>query len=293
MFLFMKIEEIGVIGHSALSAIADYILEDRERILHKSLQEVADETYTSKASVVRFAKTLGYSGWKEFLKDYMKEWNYQNQFNQEVDFSFPFNADSSAKEIAESLKILAKQTLDDSFEKLDFEAINRIVNLMQRANRIVIFCVSPHVYSAELFQRKMMTIQKPIQVVHAREMGLNARSLTHKDLAILISYSGQNEEAEPMNIVHYLRENHVPVVAITSEGSNYLREQVDTVLTMTTMEALYNKIATFSTEESLQYLLNVLYSCYFARSYEDNRNNKVESARLLETRRAHSDSIHE
>ena len=68
-----------------------------------------------------------------------------------------------------------------------------------------------------------------------------------------------------MNIVHYLRENHVPVVAITSEGSNYLREQVDTVLTMTTMEALYNKIATFSTEESLQYLLNVLYSCYFAK----------------------------
>lgn len=41
LFLFMKIEELGVGGNSAMSAIADYILEDRGRILKKSLQEVA------------------------------------------------------------------------------------------------------------------------------------------------------------------------------------------------------------------------------------------------------------
>ncbi len=49
MFLLMKIEELTVGKNTAMAAIAAYILEDRERILNKSLQEIADETYTSKA----------------------------------------------------------------------------------------------------------------------------------------------------------------------------------------------------------------------------------------------------
>lgn len=293
MFLFMKIEELGVGGNSTMSAIADYILEDRQRILKKSLQEVADETFTSKASAVRFAKALGYSGWKEFMRDYLQELNYQSQFQQDVDFNFPFSDGDKPEQIADSLRILARQTLDDTYENLDFEAVNRIVNLMQRADRIVVFCVSPHTYSAELFQRKMMSIQKPVEVAHPREMGLNARSLTQKDLAIIISYSGENPDSEPMKVVRYLKENRVPIAAVTSGGPNYLRKQIDTVLTMTTMEALYNKIATFSTEESVQYLLNILYACYFARNYERNRNSKVESARLLEVIRGKPDSIQE
>ena len=291
MFLFQRMEELGVSGNTALAAIAAYILENREEVLKKSLQEVAEETYTSKASVVRFAKALGYSGWKEFIKDYLHELNYQKQFRQEVDFSFPFRADSNEEEIADSLRTLAIQTLDDTMENLDYGSLRRIVNLIQRASRIVIFCVPPHTYSAELFRRKMMSIQKPVSVVRSREMGLNARALTQDDLAILISYSGSNPEVEPMNVVRYLRENRVPMVAITSAGPNYLREQISTVLTMTTMEALYNKIGTFSTEDSLQFLLNLIYSCYFARAYERNQANKIESSRLLETHKRRSENI--
>lgn len=227
------------------------------------------------------------------MRDYLQELNYQSQFHQEVDFSFPFSEKDPPDQIADSLGILARQALDDTFENLDFEVVNRIINLMQRAQRIVIFCVSPHTYSAELFQRKMMSIQKPVEVAHPREMGLNARAMTPKDLAIIISYSGENPDSEPMRIVSYLKEKQVPIAAITSGGRNYLRSQIDTVLSMTTMEALYNKIATFSTEESVQYLLNILYSCYFARNYERNRINKVESARVLEKKRGRPDSIHE
>ncbi|WP_286079203.1 MurR/RpiR family transcriptional regulator [Faecalibaculum rodentium] len=293
MFLFQRVEELGVGSNSAMSDIADYILEDRQRILEKSLQEVAQETFTSKASVVRFAKGLGYSGWKAFLKEYLKELNYQQRFEAEVDFSYPFTDRDTPAQISRNLRTLMVQTLDEMLENLDEAALTRFVNLMQRANRIVVFCVSPHTYSAQLFQRKMMTIQKPVQVVQAREMGLTARSMTPQDLAIIISYSGMNVEAEPMTVVNYLKSHQVPVAAITSAGTNDLRREIDTVLTLTTREALYNKIATFSTEHSLQYLLNLLFSCYFARQYEKNWVNKVESARELEKHRGRPAAIHE
>lgn len=164
MFLFQRIEELSVTGNSAISSIAEYILEDRTRILEKSLQEVAQETYTSKASGVRFAKMLGYTGWKDFLKEYLRELNYEQQFDGSIDFNYPFEPGDSIGEIARNLRNLTVQTLDDTLEHLDEEIVTRFVNLMQRANRIVVFCVSPNTYSAQLFQRKMMTIQKPVQV---------------------------------------------------------------------------------------------------------------------------------
>lgn len=292
MFLFQKIEELGMGKNSSAAVISAYILEDRSRILKKNLQDIAAETYTSKASVVRFAQALGFHGWKDFLQDYVKELNYQAQFSQDIDFNFPFEAGSTTEEIARNLRTLAVQTLDDTLENLNYGDISRAVNLMQRASRIVVFCVSPHTYIASLFQRKMMTIQKPTQVVVSREMGISARSMTSQDLAIIISYAGENPDAEPMKVVSYLREHKIPMIAITSAGSNYLRQQVSTVLTMTTRENLYNKIATFSTEESVLYLLNLLYACFFARQFERNRASKTESARILEKHRTPPGSIH-
>ncbi len=53
-----------------------------------------------------------------------------------------------------------------------------------------VLCVSPHIYSAGLFARKMMTIQKPVTVCAAREMGITARTVNSRDLAIIISYVG-------------------------------------------------------------------------------------------------------
>lgn len=293
MFLFQRIEDLSVRDSSALSVIASYIMEDPPRILEKSLQEVAQETYTSKASVVRFAKALGFEGWKDFLKDYLKELNYQQRFDGTVDFNYPFEADSTPSEIARNLHNLLIQTLDDTLENLDEEMLVRFVNLIQRARRVVIFCVSPHTYSAQLFQRKMMTIQKPVHVVQAREMGITARSMTPQDLAILISYSGTNFSAEPMTVLKYLVDHQVPVAAITSAGTNNLRQMASAVLTLTTREALYNKIATYSTEQSVQYLLDLVFSCYFARKYDANRANKVQSAKELERLRSHTDAIHE
>lgn len=74
--------------------------------------------------------------------------------------------------IIHSIEQLRTQTLERTTALLDVDMVRQIVNLMVLANRIIIFCVSPHIYSADLFARKMMTIQKPVTVCAAREMGL-------------------------------------------------------------------------------------------------------------------------
>ena len=82
-----------------------------------------------------------------------------------------------------------------------------------------------------------------------------------------------------------LLENKVSVIGITSGGDNYMRKELDCVLTMSSKERLYTKISNFATEESLQYIFNVLFSCYFAKHYQDNNLYKLQNSKILESSR--------
>ena len=79
MSLIHKIEEVMMeYGGGSRQSIGAFILEKKGSLTKYSLQEIADATYTSKAAVTRFAKALGFSGWKEFLKAFWEEQSYQD-----------------------------------------------------------------------------------------------------------------------------------------------------------------------------------------------------------------------
>lgn len=101
MYLFQKIEELMLIYQDARKNIAEFILNERDRILKLSMQEIADYTFTSKATLVRFAKTLGYSGWKEFIRVFMEESVHQETHYTSINPNFPFDEHDSVKAAAD------------------------------------------------------------------------------------------------------------------------------------------------------------------------------------------------
>jgi hypothetical protein len=56
-------------------------------------------------------------------------------------------------------------------------------------------------------------------------------------------------------------------------------------LTIASREKLYSKIGNFSTEESIQFLLTVLFAQIFSLDYQENIQMKISNARYLETSR--------
>jgi hypothetical protein len=55
--------------------------------------------------------------------------------------------------------------------------------------------------------------------------------------------------------------------------------------TISSREKLYSKIANFSTEESINYILNTLFSCYFSQNYEENLKNKIAKTIKIESKK--------
>lgn len=261
--------------HDARYAVGEFVLHEQSNLHKYTINQIAEYSYTSKATVVRFAKTLGFDGWKEFMKAFISEMKYLEQHKADADVNYPFDAKSSVNEIIDSIKKVQIESIQDSADLLDVEMLEKAVHYLIKAKHIIIFGLSPNIFIGELFRRKMITIKKQVDIAKLGEMGIISNTLTEDDCAIMISYSGNNEHAEPMCYIPTLLENKVSVIGITSGGDNYMRKELDCVLTMSSKERLYTKISNFATEESLQYIFNVLFSCYFAKHYQDNNLYKL------------------
>ena len=271
--------------HDARYAVGEFVLHEQSNLHKYTINQIAEYSYTSKATVVRFAKTLGFDGWKEFMKAFISEMKYLEQHKADADVNYPFDAKSSVNEIIDNIKKVQIESIQDSADLLDVEMLEKAVHYLIKAKHIIIFGLSPNIFIGELFRRKMITIKKQVDIAKLGEMGIISNTLTEDDCAIMISYSGNNEHAEPMCYIPTLLENKVSVIGITSGGDNYMRKELDCVLTMSSKERLYTKISNFATEESLQYIFNVLFSCYFAKHYQDNNLYKLQNSKILESSR--------
>lgn len=286
MNLIQRVEETAVLyGGGTRKNIGEFILREKSHLYRYSIQEIADATYTSKAALVRFAKELGFSGWRAFLKAFVEEQKYQESHYTDVDPNFPFTAQSSRQDILNQICSLQVESILDTADLLDHAPLEEAVNLLKCSRRVGLFGISPNNLLGELFARKMLSIGRIIDIPAQGTFGLLASSLEQTDCAIVISYSGNSGAKETGAILPILQRAGVPIIAITSAGENLLRSAARYTFSISSRERLYSKISTFATENSILYLLNVLFSCYFAQDYEANLDRKLNTSRLLEQER--------
>ncbi|KAF1299254.1 RpiR family transcriptional regulator [Enterococcus sp. JM4C] len=285
MYLFQRIEEAVFKQYDARRTIGEFILANREKLSEYSMEEVAKLTHTSKPTLVRFAQYFEYSGWKEFIYAFTHEVAQFDANHFDIDSNIPFASQSDTLEIIENIANLRMQTIKETASLMSVSDINRAATLINEAESVIIYGRSPNSYFGEAFKRNLNTLHKKAFVADSNESGLISNTLTSKDCAIIISYSGNNSDTYPMKNVKFLLNRKVPIISITSGGENYLRDYSTLVLNISSREKLYSKIANFSTEESIQFILNVLYSKIFSLNYEENMRIKIEGSRRLESQR--------
>ena len=134
-------------------SIGEFVLREKGQIREYSTRQIAEQTYTSKAAVVRFAKALGFDGWKDFAKAYASEQHYQQTHYSNVDPNYPCSAHSSTKDIIAQMQALQSEALADTADLLSPHTVERVVNRLVGANRIALFGMSPNSFIGELFRR--------------------------------------------------------------------------------------------------------------------------------------------
>lgn len=285
MYLFQRIEEVMIQYHDARAVIAEFLLNEKNHLYRYTMDDIARFTYTSKSTLVRFAKTLGFKGWKDFNRVLMEEIKYQESNKSTIDVNFPFVESDDYKKVIDNMAQLQIESIMDTANLIQEKMLELAVIRLSKAKNIILFGMRPNSYYAESLRWKFLSIGLHIHIAGYGEFGMLARTLNKDDCAILVSYSGDNVNKDPMAQVEILKKQNVPMIAMTSGGNNYLQQNIDCIFEISARERLYSKISTFATEQSLLLIFNVIFACYFKKHYHQNLVYKIENSKVLEQQR--------
>lgn len=271
-------------------AVVDYMMQLGPKIKDKTVRQIARETYTSSATMIRIAHKLNYPGWEDLKNAFIEEQEYLSSHFQEVDANIPFSRSDSPMTIANRIAVLEKEAINDTLALINWETIEKAAALIGSRRIVNIVAMNNTIAQAEEFMYKMGRIQKMVIVQPPSGEGLYNGTITDPtSCMIVISYTG--ETGNFIRWIQYAKEAGVPVIAITSLGDNSISRLADLTLRICTREKMFSKISWYASEVSISYLLNVLYSLVFAADYDHHLETKVKRSKKIERGRHSSISI--
>ncbi|MEY8353885.1 MurR/RpiR family transcriptional regulator [Lachnospiraceae bacterium 54-53] len=249
--------------------IADYILENLSQIPDMYVQNLAKKVYSSHSAVIRLAKKLGFSGFREFKIQLVREIQDKLYFKNKVDPNFPFNPYDDPLDIAKKIADLSIESIQNTLNGLSRDKINTSVDILLNADRIFLFGTGDSQIRARSFQNKFNKIDK--YVIIAGEYGedmWNTMNMTKKDCAVFISYTGRVSAYE--KILLFLKKRNIKTIILTGNPESNLLKLCCTYFEVPKGEYNYVKVGTFASQISFEYILDTLFSVIYAKKYAEN-----------------------
>lgn len=260
--------------------IADYILQHLEEIPAIYIEDLAKLTYTSHSAIIRLCKKLDFTGFREFKVAISSIVHSQLHIAGEVNANFPFSETDSPMEIAKKMADLTIDTVQKTLLQLDNQTLEEIVEQLAQAERVFLFARGDSQIRARGFQAKLVKLNRFfILAEDYADPYWNAASLSPKDCALFISYSGIVAQYQP--IIEHFHKEQVPAILLTGNRQSELLPFASTTLVTAQEEYGFEKISTFSSQVAFDYILNTLFSTLYAKGYRQNLLNLQKKQELF------------
>ncbi|MFD0716903.1 MurR/RpiR family transcriptional regulator [Paenibacillus sp. GCM10027626] len=213
--------------------VAEYILENKDEIPHLSIKSLAQASRTSDASVLRFCKTMGYSGYRSFIVSISTSLGSMDEDSAEqyTDIQPGDNLVTIIANIGRN----NIRSIEDTLSVIDRQAVARAIEALQTSKRIVFFGIGASGLVAQDAEQKFTRINKMCHAfVDGHSQLTGASLLSKEDVAIFISNSG--DTIEILDALDIAKKNGAHIVAITKYSKSELSEKADTLLSISTPE---------------------------------------------------------
>lgn len=279
MFLIDKLQSKSSLTSNE-ERIADYILINIDKIPQTTMEELAQNTYTSHSAIVRFAKKMGYDGFKEF-KQAISEIVHQRLHQiDSVNPNFPFEPGDNPTVIAKKMATLTTETIQRTLAQLDFKVLDQIAARLLTANRIFIFAQGDTQIRGRSFQNKLMKLNKFLIIAeeYADEDWIAANVLPN-DCVLFLTYSGRIKQYQ--RFLEHFKQNNISTILISGNPHSELVGLADVTQIITQNEYDFWKIGTFSSQIAFQYILDTIFSIMYSQDYQKNLVNLKNKYELL------------
>ncbi|MCC3704260.1 MurR/RpiR family transcriptional regulator [Rouxiella badensis] len=192
-----------------------------------SLKEVAVENAVSEAMIVKLAKKLNFSGFREFRTSLI----YYN--NSDVaNLHSEIGPNDSSEELLEKVFRTSIQAIEETKTILDISEFNRAADILFKARHIDLYGVGGSASVARDLSHKLLKIGiKAMVHDDAHIMMMSAAILSDDDVVIAISHSGMTRAV--IDPVKLAARNGAKVIAITNYAQSQLAKDAHVVLNST------------------------------------------------------------
>lgn len=274
MDLFTKIKAMNSFTESEQTFI-DFIFNHPYDVIQLNLQQLSKTSYVSISTIYRVMEKLEINGLNQ-LKLQISESLKNNENLKNIDYNYPFQKTNTHYQILTQMLELYDQTLKNTINLIDLDVLLHTVQALKKANNIYIFPSIGNYFMAESFQQNMLEIGVKVDVIkEAYYQHWHVQLCDENDIVMLISYAGRTPQI--MDIVHDLNKKNIPIILISSTIHTPIDQFARYHLYFYSYENSEEKIASFSSRISLQYLLDCIYACYFNRDYEKNLEYKIKN----------------
>lgn len=265
--VIVRLQEYNSNASDAERGVIHYLLEHPEEAAGISIHQLSTRAFCSASTVIRLCRKAGFEGYKELQKSLLYELairkdNNDNWKNQEI------GRQDSMEEIVNKVIYKNIASLEDTRKLLDLEKLEWCLELLDQARTICLFGVGSSLLVARDMYLKCLRLNKSCLLSddwHAQF--LQAKNMTEKDLALIISYSGMTEEM--IICAKEAKQHGTPIVTISRFEESPLVKIADYNLPVAVTELVFRSGAMSSRMSQLA-IIDILYTAYIQRHYDES-----------------------
>lgn len=234
--------------------IASFILNKGSSFTTMSSTEIAEEIGVGQSSIIKFVKKCGFDGFMDFKiqlsQSLVRDENVLPLTHDDISLEAPLE-DVTKAIVAESVSALTK-----SLEIMDYEMLNKTIDLLDNSERIYICGKGSSGLPAQDLASKLMKVGLPVFWYQDLE-SVEAASLVVNDKALFIIFSFSGETKDLVRVISNAKKNASKVVVITKNLNSTMGKMADIRLEIISNEticrtaAMSSRIAFFSIVDML------------------------------------------
>ncbi len=232
-------------------SIADYILNNPEEIYNLKIDFLAKKIKISQPTVFRFAQKLGYRGFKDFKIDLIRDMAIG------LNISLEDNAEKSLENLTNNIFKIINSNLKETQTLIDYEELEKAIDKIREAKRIIFFAVSSSISVAlDSYSKFLRAGFNCLYEIDSYTQRIISTQCRPGDIVIGISFSG--ESIEVVECLKNAKENGAVTIGITTFIRSTITRYSDIKLFTAPVQSYYQKID-LPSKISQTAILDILY----------------------------------
>jgi len=208
--------------------IATYLNQNQDEAAFMSAGEIADHLQLSEATMVRFARTIGFDSYPA-LREALQE-DFRHRMTHSARLRSRLDSLREGGDIFERLVTSEIDYLTEALHTLDREALNAAVELLRTHQRVFVFGLGPSLSLVELLEIRLTRAARQVISLKSsgREMLEPMLLMNSSDLLIIIGFFNLTPALQM--VLDYANQQKTPVILVTDMLGPLVGAKTDVVL---------------------------------------------------------------